>query len=375
MKLICERSALLEAVLALSSVAAARTPKEVLRCIKMTAGDGVLTLTSTDLEIALQFAITQVDIQDPGETVILADKLLQILRESADQTVTIETDGNDSHIRGADSHFKVLGFPAGEFPPIPDFPADDQITMELSAGDLHQLIVRTVFATARENSRYAINGVLLVKTGKQLELVATDGRRLALARGSCKSGKNAADESRCIIPTKALNVLTKLVHEAEANVQVAITENQVLFRFAEAAGVSSMLSTKTVEGTFPPYEDVIPRDQDKKVVFACDELASAVRRAALLTNEESRGVRLSFKEDLLTLSSRAPELGEAEIKLPMAGYEGEEIEIGFNPAFITDALKVIHTQEVQIEMKASTKPGIIRSGSDFLCVIMPVNLQ
>jgi DNA polymerase-3 subunit beta len=375
MKLICERSALLEAVTALSSVAAARTPKEVLRCVKMTAEDGVLTLTSTDLEIALQFAITQVDIQEDGETVTYADKLLQILRESGDQTVTIESDGNDSHIRGSDSHFKVLGFPPGEFPPIPEFPEDEQITMELPAGDLHQLISRTVFATARENSRYAINGVLLVKTGKQLELVATDGRRLALAKGNCKTGKEAAEETRCIIPTKALSVLIKLVHEPDAEVQVALTENQALFRFAEQDGVSAMLSTKTVEGTFPPYEDVIPRDQDKKVVFACDELASAVRRAALLTNEESRGVRLSFTKDLLTLSSRAPELGEAEIKLPLTDYEGEEIDIGFNPAFITDALKVVHTQEVQIELKAPTKPGIIRSGSDFLCVIMPVNLQ
>jgi len=123
--------------------------------------------------------------------------------------------------------------------------------------------------------------------------------------------------------------------------------------------------------------DAIPRDQDKKVTFDRDVLGSAVRRAAVLTNEESRGVRLSFKgkSKQLELSSRAPEMGEAEITVDLAGYDGDDIEIGFNPAFITDALKVITDPQVIMELKASSKPALLKSGQDFLYVVMPVNLQ
>jgi DNA polymerase-3 subunit beta len=138
-----------------------------------------------------------------------------------------------------------------------------------------------------------------------------------------------------------------------------------------------MLACNLVEGSFPPYEDVIPRDQDKRATFTIGALGSAVRRAALLTNEESRGVRLAFAADdrSLTLSSRAPEMGEAEINVEIDEYDGEDIEIGFNPAFITDALKILDNDQVIIEMKAPNKPGLIKSGSDFVYVVMPVNLQ
>ncbi|MCK4871798.1 MAG: DNA polymerase III subunit beta [Phycisphaerales bacterium] len=375
MKAICDRSALLDAVSSLSSVVVARTPKPILTCIKMSAGDGEMTLISTDLEIALQLTITQVDIQQEGDVVIPADKLLQILRELSEPTVSIETDGNDTHLRGADSHFKVLGYPAGEYPPVQEFPSDDRVTMQIDASDLQQLVTRTVFATARENSRYAINGVLMVQDKKKLDFVATDGRRLAVARGVCTPGKAAPEEeARSIIPTKALSILIRLLGDPEGTVSIAVTENQVLFNIADG-GRTAILASNMVDGTFPPYEDVIPKDQDIRVSFNSDTLASAVRQAALLTNEESRGVRLNFTTDSLTLSSRAPELGEAEVKIGLESYEGDEIEIGFNPTYITDVLKIVQTEQIQLELKAPTKPGILRAGDEFLCVIMPVNLQ
>jgi DNA polymerase-3 subunit beta len=138
-----------------------------------------------------------------------------------------------------------------------------------------------------------------------------------------------------------------------------------------------VLVSNLVEGSFPPYEDVIPKDQDKKVTFDRDVLASAVRRAALLTNEESRGVRMNFKgkDKLLELSSRAAEVGEAQIRCDLAGYEGDDVEIGFNPTFVTDALKVISEPEVIMELKAGNKPGLIKSGTDFMYVVMPVSLS
>jgi len=160
-------------------------------------------------------------------------------------------------------------------------------------------------------------------------------------------------------------------------VQIAITENQILFSFGTAASPGrAILVSNLVEGAFPPYEDVIPKDNDKKVTFDRDVVMSAVKRAALLTNEESRGVKLSFhaKDKQLELSSRAPEQGESNIKVDLTDYDGEDVEIGFNPAFITDALRVMTETQIVMELKASGKPGLIRSGNDFMYVVMPVNL-
>jgi len=141
----------------------------------------------------------------------------------------------------------------------------------------------------------------------------------------------------------------------------------------------AVLSGALVEGAFPPYEQVIPKDQDKKATFDVTSLTSAVRRAALLTNEESRGVRLKIAragdDATLHLTSRAPEMGEASVDLVVPSYEGDEIEIGFNPQFITDALKVVQEPQIVVELKAPNRPGVFRSGADFTYVVMPVNLQ
>ena len=179
------------------------------------------------------------------------------------------------------------------------------------------------------------------------------------------------------MPTKGLGMLQKLIKEHDEAVQIAITDNQILFSFGPAASPGrAVLVSNLVEGAFPPYEDVIPKDNDKKVTFDRDVVMSAVRRAALLTNEESRGVRLAFsaKDRQLELSSRAPEQGEANVKVPLANYDGEDIEIGFNPVFITDALKVMTDPQIIMELKAGSKPGLIKSGNDFLYVVMPVNI-
>jgi DNA polymerase-3 subunit beta len=390
MKVICDRVALLDAVNLVSGVVAARTPRPQLTCVKIEAKKsgkvGEMTLSATDAEVSLRLQSSQVDVQEPGEILIPADKLRQIVSaEDGDPTLTIESEGESCEIRGADARFKILGYPAAEFPPIPDFDkvasgaegGKSKAVFSHQAGMLASMIAKTLFATARENSRYAINGVLLRREGKKLELVATDGRRLALCRQNIadKDGGNIS----CIIPSKALSLLLKLIDDPEAPVQVAITENQVLFKLGDGkdGGKQAVLASNLVEGTFPPYEDVIPKDQDKKVVFDRDVLRSAVVRAALLTNEESRGVRLKFNAEgkQVELSSRAPEMGEAQINVDLSSYEGTDLEIGFNPSFITDALKVINDPEVIMELKATNKPGLIKSGSDFVYVVMPVNLQ
>jgi len=391
MKVICDRGALLEAVNLISGVTAARTPKPQLTCVKVEATKdadaGELILTATDAEIALTLRIGRVDVAEPGAALIPADKLRQIVSaEDNEPTLTIECSGDVATISGEDAEFKLNTYPAADFPTIASFtqiakgasgttPAKTVFTTD--AGALDALIGRTLFAAARENSRYAINGVLMNRDGKKLEMVATDGRRLAKCTTTLAGAAKGEEKAGCIVPSKALAMFLKLVADGDEPVSVALADNQIVFAFGEdPADSRAVLSSNLVEGSFPPYEDVIPKDQDIKVSFDRDVLASAVRRAALLTNEESRGVRLAFTgaDKKLELSSRAPEMGEAKVDVDLAAYEGNDIEIGFNPAFLTDALKVIDDPAVMIELKASNKPGLFRSGDDFVYVVMPVNL-
>ncbi len=370
MKVICDRTALMDAVNHVTSVVAARTPSPVLQCVKLSAADGMLILAATDLEVGLRLSVEQVDVQEEGDALISADKLAQIVRSSDDPTLTVESDDHKVHIRGGDSHFTIYGYDPKEAPVVREFD-DSAVDCEIDAGSFQTLVQRTTFAAAAEHSRYAINGILFDRDEKHLRMVATDGRRLAVARGTCSGGSG---KTSCIVPTKALTLLNKLVRDPDATVKVTIEENQMLFCIGEGAG-ASILSSNLVEGTFPPFEDVIPKDQDKKISFQVETLASAIRRAALLTNEESKGVRLSFADNRLTLTSRAPEMGEAEIHVDLEKYDDEPLDIGFNPGFITDALKVIDSGDVIIELKASNKPGVLKLGNDFTYVVMPVNLQ
>ncbi|GJQ30024.1 MAG: DNA polymerase III subunit beta [Phycisphaerae bacterium] len=391
MKVICDRGALLEGINLVSGAVAARTPKPQLQCVKLTAtksaGAGELILSATDAEIALRISLSKVDVQKPGEALVPADKIRQIVSaEDNEPTLTIESEGDAIHIRGVDAHFKVFGYPAGDFPPIPEFAAvvagtggapQAKAVLSHPAGSLAGLVARTLFATARETSRYAINGVLFKRDGKRLELVATDGRRLALARANLTGSEKDAKAVQCIVPGKCLGMFQKLIQDHDEPVQIAITDSQIYFSFGTAGSPGrAMLVSNLTEGAFPPYEDVIPKEQDKKVVFDRDVMSHAVKRAALLTNEESRGVRLAFKgkSKKLELASRAPEMGEANITADLATYDGDDIEIGFNPAFIVDALKVLSEPQVIMELKAPNKPGLIKSGGDFLYVVMPVNL-
>ncbi|HUO09169.1 MAG TPA: DNA polymerase III subunit beta [Phycisphaerae bacterium] len=378
MKVLINRAALVEALGLASSVVLSRTPKPVLTCVKIVAGTGTggaaktLTVVATDMELALQYTLTQVDIASPGVALIPASKLSEIVNNSPDDTLTLDTNQDTTVIKGSDAHYKVFGYNAEEFPPVSSF--DGTADFSLTAGSLRQLLDRTRFAAAREMTRYAINGVLFEKKGKKLSLVATDGHRLAMTKDDTISDGSGKDVS-AVVPIKAINLIERLLTDPEQTVALQFKENKLFVQISsETGGVSATMSTSLVEGTFPPYGDVIPKDSDKKVTLNRERFFSAVRRAALLTNEESKGVRLAFSNGTLSISSRAPEMGEAKIDLPI-DYTGESIEIGFNPTYLLDALKVADQETVTFEMKTPNKPGLLKSGPGFLYVVMPVNLS
>ncbi len=364
MKGIINRAALNEALGVTTSVVASRTPKAVLQCVRLSAAEDRLVLLGTDLEVGVRFSVPQVEITEPGEALVPADKFSRVVRESADETLALEVADNVCHVRGRDSHFQIYGHDPREFPPVAELEGEPDL--EIDSRLLATMVAKTVYAAARENTRYAINGVLWERKDKHLVLVATDGRRLAQVRGALS--RSVEQPTEVIVPAKSMRILARVLDEGGENVAVKFAPNQVIVRAGPV-----VLSSAVVEGHFPKYDDVIPRDCDKKVELPTQELLSAVARAALLTSEDSKGVRIAFRADSLVFSSRTPDEGEATITMNVP-YAGEALEIGFNPTFLVEALRVVDQELVTLEVKESNRPGLLRSGDDFVYVIMPVSL-
>ncbi|HDZ21215.1 hypothetical protein LCGC14_0226490 [marine sediment metagenome] len=365
MKVIAQTAALQDALGLVGSIVATRTPKPVLQCVKLIAKDDVLTILATDLEAGARYQIAAVQIEQEGEALIPADRFGGIVRESSDEeSLTIETDKEAAVIRGAGSRFKILGYDPGEFPAVAEF--GEKGDFKVPAPLLAEMISKTLFATAKAHSHYAISGVLWEASGKKLQLAATDAHRLALVKGSL--GKAVAKDVTAIVPGKLMGLIQRIAADGDETLEVRIDENQIMVRTSRAVLMSSL-----VQGNFPKYQDVIPKDCQSKATINTGQLEHRVRQAALLTNEESRGIRLAFAGDQVTLTSRAPEAGEAEVTCPMK-FDGPELEIAFNPSFLLEALRVVGTDEVTLELSAANKPAVLRAGSDFVYVLMPVDL-
>jgi len=370
MKISFNRTALMEALNLLTAVVPNRTPKPILRCVKITAQEQEIHACATDLEVGINYLVSGVQVEKPGEVIVPADRLAAIVRESGEDVLLLEAVEGACHIKGADSHFTIYGQEPGQYPAMPTFEGNGDI--EIALGNLKAGIAQCLFATARESSRYAINGVLWEIKDKKLILVATDGRRLARSKVSLAQappkGAKGGTAANVIVPAKTMSLLEKVGDSEKETVAAKQVENQMLFRCANV-----VISSNLVEGNFPKYEDIIPTDYDKKLTLSTEVALSAVRRASLLTSEESRGIKLSIGKDKIVFSCRAPETGDAEVDMAI-DYKGDPIEIGFNPQFLIEALRVIKTPEFEFELGQSDRPGLIKSGANFLYVLMPINL-
>lgn len=371
MKTILPKQDFQDALSAVATLAGGRTTRPILGCVRLSVQREQLELSATDGEAGLRLGVAALSVEEDGETVVPADRLLAIVREMADAEVSLQADDRYCVIRGEGSEFRIFVMSPADFPPVPNFEDEPDIVMD--GHELRRMVSLTLYAAARETSRYAINGVLWEKQGKRLFVVATDGRRLARAGGSVRQGTGGAFE--VILPAKAMSVFEKVFtsprDQADWTVDVKVMPNQVLLR---AGGC--VLSTVLVEGSFPRYDDVIPKEHNKRARLDRDAFFGAVKRAALLTTEESRAVKLAFGRESLVITSQAPEQGDARVEIPIS-YEGEPLTIGFNPVFLNDALRALPFEEVVLDLHETFRPGVL-SGEDrneFLYVVMPVSLS
>ena len=387
MKLTCGRAALYEAVSLASAVASARAAKPILQNVKLEARKGWLDVLATDLEVGIRYRVESVEVIEEGDSAVNAARLLGIVRESQDEKLDIQITDRTCVIKGADSEFDLPTEDPADFPDVPVFETAGQVSIARTV--FADMVNKTAFAAASESTRYALNGINAVFGNNKLEMVATDGRRLAYVKS--KVAGATSDMGAVIIPTKALLQLQRvptLKEEAQEKpegeagkeragkskkapvemVVISICENQVRLQCGAALVVSQL-----VEGQFPPYQEVVPKDSNKKATLGREGFLSAVRRAALLTTEEARSVKLAFSGQSLTLTSQAPEAGQATVEIGLT-YEGEPIEIAFNPVFLRDVLRALSDDEVTIEMSEPGRPAVIRGTGDYLYVVMPINV-
>ncbi|HEY1600124.1 MAG TPA: DNA polymerase III subunit beta [Pirellulales bacterium] len=367
MKLTCDREKMLIAFQGAAAVAPARSPKPILQNIKLDArADGGVVL-ATDLEVGIRIEVPGIEADASGSVVLPIARFGSILRESSDAKLRLETDGNGVVVRGEHSEFRLPAENPAEFPAVSEF--TEQKYHVVPARLLSQIIRRTTFATDNESSRYALGGVLLELTADKITAVGTDGRRLAMMEAPAQSvGGHVTGDNMTIVPTRSMHLIDKVLTEPDAEIHIATRANELLVKTPRAT-----LYSRLVEGRFPKWRDVFPKRPDAvRIEIAVGPLHSAVRQAAIVTSEESRGVDFTFGDGKLVLSGRAPELGQSRVELPVA-YDGPAVSISLDPRFFNDFLKVLESEKTfTLELKDAESAAVCHTDDGYSYVIMPL---
>ena len=328
-----------------------------------TEGAEGVRLTATDLEVGARVSVPA-KVGHDGAVTISARKLMEIVKELPSATVAMKVQENAwVALRCAGASYKLVGLAAEDFPSVAENGTPAWTTIDGKM--LRDMLGQTTFAISHDESRYALNGVLFAIQERELRLVATDGHRLALASRPLTGAPPATG----IVPRKAVQEISRMVGSGE-DVQLALGESQFLLRMP---GV--LLVARLIEGTFPNYEQVVPKAHPHRLVLSRNGLAAALRRVSVLSEERTRPVKVTLSPGVMKLSAYSADYGEAEEQLEVP-YTGEEMAIGFNSRYMLDALGAQSGEQVVLEVKDTLSPGVIKSFEDegSLCVIMPMRI-
>jgi DNA polymerase-3 subunit beta len=369
MRALCHREGLLAACQLAGAAIPARDVKPILKNLKAIAADGRCTLIATDMEVGIRLDVQGLTIQEAGEAILPATKLIAILREARDAELSIEADPSACTVRGTSSplEFEMPSEDPAQFPDFPLFTEDK--FHEMSAGVLREMIRRTVFATAQDSTRYSMSGVLWELEGETARLVATDGRRLAMAKGPAKAtGGHSTKGQTPVVPSKAMSLLERnLQDDAEEMVKICLRPNEALFRTARA-----VIYSRLVEGRFPDYRQVMPKKASVKINLQVAPFQAAVRQAAIMTDNESKRVVFQFAKGKLTLQAQGPTAGRSRVETALA-HDGKTIDINFNPDYLVDMLKLLPPDaELELDLIDGVSPALFHFGEDYAYLLMPL---
>jgi DNA polymerase-3 subunit beta len=367
MKVRCTREPLLSALQTASAVVPSRSTKPVLTNVKLEAVGGIAVLSATDLEVGIRTEVEGVESSADGVVLLPSGRLMAIVRESPTGTVfDIHSDGTAAVVKAPRSSFRLPAEDPLEFPSVATFPEGPYF--ELPTPLVRELVRRTVFATDTESSRFALGGVLIELTAKGVIAVGTDGRRLAKMEGPAAIQGGDSPDAQPIVPARAMNLFERCLGNPETPVQMAVRPSEIIVRSG-----ASTISARLVEGRFPRWRDVFPERPDAiNVNLVAGPLLAAVRQAAIVTSEQSKGVDFSFEPGQLVLAGRSAESGESRIELPI-DHAGATVRIKLDPRFVSDFLRVLDPAAgVVVELTDAQSACVCRTEDGYAYVIMPL---
>jgi DNA polymerase-3 subunit beta len=351
-----------------AAVAPSRSPKPILQNVKLEIAKDSGVLSATDTEVGVRLSVPDLKVDSPGSAVVPVSRLNMILRESSDETLEINADTDKTLVTGANSRFELQAQNPDEFPEVISFTEKDYF--EISGKVLKELIKRTLFATDSESSRYALGGVLLEMDEKAITAVGTDGRRLAKMAGVIKMVGSPKPGSTTIVPSRSMQLMERILPDGEEDmVQLTARSNDLLLKDKNVE-----FYTRLVEGRFPKWRDVLPkRDESNRIDIPVGPLHSALRQAAIVSSEESRGIDFTFKDGSLVLSNSTAEIGQSRIEMPVP-FDNEELTITLDHRYVADFLKVLQPDKTfTLDVENGEAAAYCETDDNYGYVIMPLS--
>ncbi len=367
MKFSISRENFLQPLQLVSGAVERRHTLPILANVLIKVSDNSLWLTGTDLEVELISNVALSGESLDGEITVPAKKLLDICRGLNDGSeITFEVDGSKAVLRSGRSKYSLSTLSANDYPNLEDW--QGQVEFEVSQSSLKRLIDATSFSMAQQDVRYYLNGMSLETEGNLIRTVATDGHRLALCRLQYEGAP--LPEKQVIIPRKGVMEISRLIEDDEQAVKIQIGDNHI-----RIFSTKFIFTSKLVDGRFPDYRRVLPKDGDKEIIAGKDVLKNAFARASILSNEKFKGVRLNLSSGELKITANNPEQEEAEEILDIP-YQGDSLEIGFNVAYLIDVFNALASGDIKISLSDANSSGLIEAANDdsALYVIMPMRL-
>lgn len=368
MKLVIQRNDLLIPLQKVIGAIEKRQTMPMLGNVLIESGNGQVRFSATDLEITLQAHIDHFTNED-GAVTLPARKLLDICKALPESSeITIEADAEKGTIRTRNSRFTLVCLPAEDFPSLESSSMSEVV--EVSAETLKTLLEKTAFAMANQDVRYYLNGLMLEVFPQGLRGVATDGHRLALCEVEANIGEDGGTGEQVIVPRKGVMELLRLLGDENGLVRLSLGSRHI-----QVTTDRGQFTSKLIDGKFPDYQRVIPKDADNRIVASRSSFRESLQRTAILSNEKYRGIRLVIRTDNLTLQAHNSEQEEAEESLEVS-YEGDDLSIGFNVQYLLDVANVMKGDEIQLALKDSNSSVLLTEPGDKASkyVIMPMRL-
>lgn len=367
MKFKSSKEVLISAIQTVEGAVATKTTLPILSNVLIEGHKNNIQFNATDLDIGIIYK-ADAEIIDEGTITVPAKRFADIIKELPNEEVTVTVRKNYNMIIDCSTcSFRLIGLPKEEFPAIPKFNNKEGIVVEQAT--LRKLLKKVSFAMSKDETRYVLNGTLFMFKNKTLRVVATDGRRLAMAESKLE---NDIDKKDAIIPVKTISELAKLLKD-EGTVRIIFLDNQVAFELE-----GTMIISRLIEGEFPNYEQVIPKEKQDKIKINKDHLMSAVKRASLFTSLDSQSIKLDIFKNKLVVSKMTPDIGEVKEEIKTE-YNGSELTLGFNPIYLLDVLKTLQDDTINIEIANAEKPGVFREDLKelnglYVYIVLPMQL-